>query len=167
MPIIKDGAFAPDPWVAIADDQPIPATGDIWVSLARLDSDWGTLCSHAGELGVEVPNTTKAEKLKPYLGKLSLILLPFPAYTDGRAYSLARLLREEGYIHDLRARGNVLPDQLQFMKQVGFTSFEVTDRFPAEVWTKAAQHISAVYQEGYTEPHAARTAIWEARRARS
>lgn len=167
MPVIKNGVFAPDNWVAIADDQPIPAAGDIWVSLARLNADWDALCSHAGELGVEVPNTAKAEALKPYLGKLSLILLPFPAYTDGRAYSLARLLREEGYIHDLRARGNVLPDQLQFMKQVGFTSFEVGDRFTESDWTKAAQHISAVYQDGYTEPHAARTAIWEARRARS
>ena len=165
MPVLKNGRFSNDPWVLIADGEPLPDSGHVVVSFTRLEQEWDRLAAHTCELGVEVPNTLGKEALLPYLGNLSLIILPFPAFTDGRAYSLARLLREEGYVHELRAKGNVLPDQLQFMKQVGFTSFEVSDRFPEAVWQKAASLISAVYQPGYTDPEAARTAIWKARQA--
>jgi uncharacterized protein (DUF934 family) len=166
MPILKGAGFAPDPWVHVADDEPLPASGDIWVSFARLERDADALTAFPGQLGAELPNTVKVAQVKPWLHRLALILLPFPAFTDGRAYSLARLIREEGFKGDVRARGAVLPDQLQFMKQVGFTSFEVSDRFSEGVWEKAAGRISMVYQPGYTEPDAARTAVWQARRTR-
>ena len=166
MPVLKNGRFSNDPWVVLDDEAARPEGGSIIVSFTRLEKEWDSLCQFTGELGVEIPNTVKAEQLLGYLGTLSLIVLPFPAFTDGRAYSLARQIREAGYAHDLRAKGNVLPDQLQFMKQVGFTSFEVSDRFPEAVWLKASAHISAVYQKGYQEADAARTAIWEARRSR-
>jgi uncharacterized protein (DUF934 family) len=164
MPVIKGTGFASDAWIALDDDAPLPADGDVWVSFARLIRDESALTAHAGLIGVELPNTAKLADVHPWFNRLGLILLPFPSFTDGRAYSLARLLREEGYIHDLRARGNVLPDQLQFMKQVGFTSFEVSDRFSEAAWSQAAQHISMVYQPGYTDSDAARTAVWQARR---
>lgn len=165
MPLLKGADFVPDDWSQVADDARLPATGNIWVSFERLQAEADTLVAHPGLIGVELPNTTKVADVKPWINRVALIVLPFPAFTDGRAYSLARLLREEGFKGDLRARGNVLPDQLQFMKQVGFSSFELSDRFPKQVWEQAARHISGVYQVGYTDPDAARTAIWKARRA--
>ena len=44
--------------------------------------------------------------------------------------------------------GNVLPDQLQFMLQVGFDAFEIGDRFPLETWQKASRQMSLAYQRG-------------------
>ena len=49
-----------------------------------------------------------ARILLPHLGRLSLVEVNFPAYTDGRGYSAARILREHGYAGELRAVGDVL-----------------------------------------------------------
>ena len=48
----------------------------------------------------------------------------FPKFSDGRGYSIGRLLRERfGYVNELRAIGDVLLDQLQFMKRCGFDAY--------------------------------------------
>lgn len=64
-----------------------------------------------------------ARALLPFLDRLRLIEVNFPAYTDGRGYSAARILREAGYDGELRAVGDVLIDQLSHMRRCGFDSF--------------------------------------------
>jgi uncharacterized protein (DUF934 family) len=64
-----------------------------------------------------------ARALIPHLGQLALIEISFPAYRDGRGYSAARILREAGYEGELRAAGDVLVDQMPFMRRCGFDSF--------------------------------------------
>lgn len=61
--------------------------------------------------------------LLPHLDRLALIEIAFPGYRDGRGYSSARILREAGYQGELRAQGDVLVDQIAFMKRCGFDSF--------------------------------------------
>ena len=55
-------------------------------------------------------------------------------------------MRANGFAGELRATGNVLPDQLQFMLQVGFDSFEVNDRFPRDYWLRYLRRMSLTYQ---------------------
>jgi uncharacterized protein (DUF934 family) len=64
-----------------------------------------------------------ARALIPHLGQLALIDVSFPKYRDGRGYSAARILREAGYEGELRASGDVLVDQVPFMRRCGFDSF--------------------------------------------
>jgi uncharacterized protein (DUF934 family) len=64
-----------------------------------------------------------ARELVPYLDRLKLIEVNFPVFGDGRGYSAARILREAGYEGELRAVGEVLVDQLAFMRRCGFDSF--------------------------------------------
>lgn len=64
-----------------------------------------------------------ARALIPHLDRLALIEIAFPKYRDGRGYSSARILREAGYSGELRAQGDVLVDQIAFMKRCGFDSF--------------------------------------------
>jgi uncharacterized protein (DUF934 family) len=64
-----------------------------------------------------------ARALIPYLDRLALIEVSFPKYRDGRGYSAARILREAGYKGELRASGDVLVDQVPFMRRCGFDSF--------------------------------------------
>ncbi len=64
-----------------------------------------------------------ARALIPHLGRLRLIEIAFPRFRDGRGYSSARILREAGYAGELRAQGDVLVDQIAFMKRCGFDSF--------------------------------------------
>ncbi|MEY2621976.1 MAG: hypothetical protein RIT26_1796, partial [Pseudomonadota bacterium] len=55
-------------------------------------------------------------------GEVPLIELHFPKFTDGRAFSQARILRRRGFAGDLRATGDVLVDQLVQMQRCGFSS---------------------------------------------
>jgi uncharacterized protein (DUF934 family) len=149
MPLLKNNSFVNDPWIVIADDEAISDAGRVIVSLARLQKDWDQLAKHTGLLGVQLPNNADEKALTPYAAQLALIVVNFPAFTDGRSYSQARQLRKDGYRGEVRATGNILPDQLQFMLQVGVDSFEVSDRFTLEDWQKAALHMQLTYQLGY------------------
>lgn len=71
--------------------------------------------------------------LLPRLATLPLIAIRFTVFTDGRGYSLARLLRtRHGYAGELRAVGDVLRDQLYFLQRCGFDSFALRADQPPE-----------------------------------
>jgi uncharacterized protein (DUF934 family) len=96
---------------------------------------------------VTLANTDPVESLAPEIERLQLIVLNFPKFTDGRAYSQARLLRERlGYRGELRATGAVLRDQLPFLLRCGFDSFESDQPGFAEALAKGQTLFSVVYQ---------------------
>ena len=64
-----------------------------------------------------------ARDLLPHLERLQLVEVNFPVFGDGRGYSAARILREAGYAGELRAVGEVLVDQIAFMRRCGFDAF--------------------------------------------
>lgn len=70
-----------------------------------------------------------ARELIPHLDRLRLIEVNFPAFGDGRGYSAARVLREAGYEGEMRAVGDVLVDQIAYMKRCGFDAFEPDQQF--------------------------------------
>jgi uncharacterized protein (DUF934 family) len=85
-----------------------------------------TLEAFAGQsnaVAVRIEAGEDARELLPYLDRLQLIEINFPAFTDGRGYSAARILREQGYDGELRATGAVLVDQIGHMVRCGFDSF--------------------------------------------
>lgn len=148
MPLLKNSVIVPDTWVHAGAEGAVTNTGDVIVSLNRLLAEWDALSARDGGLGVQLSNVDKPEALANALPRLSLIVLPFPAFNDGRAYSIARKLREMGYRGELRAAGNVLPDQLQLMLQVGFDAFDIGERFSLDTWQKASRQMSLAYQRG-------------------
>jgi len=92
-------------------------------------------------------NTEDVLKLGDRLDGVKLIILEFPKFTDGRAYTQARLLRERlGYTGELRAAGQVYIDQIPFMLRCGFDSFASAQKGFAEALTKARSLFSVVYQ---------------------
>lgn len=96
---------------------------------------------------VSLANTDPVEDLAPHLGRLRLIVLEFPKFSDGRAYSQARLLRGRlGYRGELRATGGVLQDQVAFMLRCGFDSFESEQKGFGEALARARTLFSVVYQ---------------------
>ena len=87
------------------------------------------------------------DDIEPLLPVLDLVELEFPSFTDGRAYSQATQLREQlGFEGEIRARGNILVDQLQFMRHCGFDSFEITDKRHFKVWQETYADLSHAYQ---------------------
>lgn len=73
---------------------------------------------------VRVEPGDDARALIPHLPRLRLVEVNFPAFGDGRGYSSARILREAGYAGELRAVGDVLVDQIGFMRRCGFDGFD-------------------------------------------
>lgn len=78
------------------------------------------------DLAVLLQPGEDVDRLAPYLGRLALVAVAFPAYTDGRGYSMAARLRRLGYDGPLRAVGDVLLDQVPYMLRCGFTELAVT-----------------------------------------
>ena len=96
---------------------------------------------------VSLANTDPVEDLAPHVGRLRLIVLHFPKFSDGRAYSQARILRERmGYSGEMRATGGVLQDQLPFLLRCGFDSFESDQKGFGEALMRARTLFSVVYQ---------------------
>jgi uncharacterized protein (DUF934 family) len=87
-----------------------------------------------------------ARLLIPHLDRLALIEIAFPKYRDGRGYSSARILREAGYTGELRAQGDVLVDQIAFMKRCGFDSFAPESSLSEDAVAAALARYPNVYQ---------------------
>ena len=76
---------------------------------------------------VDLAHTDAPEALLPYLHDLHLIRVAFPAFNDGRAFTIARRLRVLGYKGTLRALGPVIADQYAMVRRVGFDEVEIPD----------------------------------------
>lgn len=84
---------------------------------------------------------TAPEELVDHLQR-SVVAIDFPAFTDGRGFSLARRLRELGYSGRLRATGRLIADQYAMARRVGFDEVQVAPdiaaRQPHEQWLARA-----------------------------
>lgn len=100
----------------------------------------------AGVFALALPNDALVEEVGPGVNAFAAVVLEFPTFRDGRAYSQARILRERfGFRGEIRARGEILRDQIAFMARCGFNAFEV-DPSPFEGFGDALREISHVYQ---------------------
>lgn len=163
MPLLDADGFRADPWQCIAPGE--PATGEaVLVGLAELPAVIAGR-SNTQRIGVEVANTVRLPELSPFLGQIDLVAIAFPAFADGRAFSLARQLREAGFKGAVRAVGPVIADQFTHLVACGFDEVEVPDaiaaRQPEAQWRAALASYGANYQTGY----GAGASILERRRA--
>ena len=115
--------------------------------------------AEGGGTAVRVEVGDDARALLPLLAGLALVEVDFPAFTDGRGYSSARVLREGGYTGELRAVGDVLVDQLAFMRRCGFDSFAPDAPLVASEVDAALARFPHVYQPAADE----RVPIWTLR----
>jgi len=146
MPLIRNGAFAEDHFVSVADDAPMPLNGTI-VSLARFQRERETLPTRNSPLGVRLKSSESPEALGDDVHRLALIVLEFPIFRDGRPFSQARLLRTRmHYQGEIRAAGHFLYDQIAFAVRTGFDSFEVPEGFTLAQFERALFEMSYVYQ---------------------
>ena len=150
--VIKGRRIVEDRWQSIADDAELPA-GAVIVALARWRRERAALLARDEPVGVRLPNTADVTELAEDLPKLAVVALEFPKFSDGRAYSQARLLRERfGYRGEIRAVGDVLRDQLFFMARSGFDAFELREDRSLEEALAAFGDFSESYQPAADQP---------------
>jgi len=94
------------------------------------------------------------------LSGITRIDLQFPAFTDGRAYSQAFLLRRRlGFTGELRATGDVLIDQLVQMQRTGFDVAVLAKGVDASAAQRQLDRYTGFYQGSAvnTQPRFAQT----------
>jgi uncharacterized protein (DUF934 family) len=146
--LIRNGAVASDPYRPLDDDEALPPSGAILVSLARWQAEKAALQAGGREVAVRLPNTADAHALAPDLADASAVVLEFPSFADGRAYSQARILRSEhDYRGEIRATGGaVVIDHYQSMRRVGIDAFELRADQPVEAFLAGAGPFTIAYQ---------------------
>ena len=147
MRLVRAGRIVADQYVRVLDDAPIPDGVPVIVPAARFLADAEEILRREAPTGVLWPNSRRIADLAPHLDRLALVALEFPSFKDGRAYSQARLLREQyGFHGEMRATGNVLRDQFLFLLRAGFDAFEVVKDADAAVFAEAVARYSVFYQ---------------------
>jgi uncharacterized protein (DUF934 family) len=144
--LIKNNLPAEDAYVPIADEAPLP-DGAVIVSLKRFRAERSDLLARNHALGVVLTSDQSPETLGPDLDRLSVVVLEFPKFRDGRPFSWARLLRTRlKFTGEIRARGDFLYDQIAYLKRVGVDAFELPPAITPELFARALSELTDVYQ---------------------
>jgi len=136
----------------------IPAAGKVIVPLSVFIARKNELALRIAsqEIGVWLDTHEVLEHLvenQPNLNALPIIAIHVERFADGRIFSLGTLLRTRyGYKNELRAFGDVLRDQLFFLKRSGFTSFQIRADRSAQDALASLNDFSAPYQGAVDEP---------------
>ena len=155
--IIKDKAIVDDHWsvLKLTDGESpetlsVPAGQQIVPLQVWLMQK--TALSARKDIGVWLASDERAEQLKEDITALPVIAVDFPAFSDGRGYSIAFNLRSRlGYEGEIRAVGDVLRDQLFYMQRVGFNSFATREDRSIEDALKGLTDFSDVYQTSWDQ----------------
>ncbi len=145
--IDRDGRLI-DRWIrAGATPAATPAGASVIVPLAAWREAAPAWRDRARNVGVLLSPADDPQLIADDLPTLSLVAVEFPAFTDGRGYSIARLLRGRyDWRGELRAVGDLLRDQLFYLARVGFDTFELRDGVDADAAISAFRDFSERYQ---------------------
>ncbi|MDZ4140861.1 MAG: DUF934 domain-containing protein [Methylotenera sp.] len=138
-------------------DTVIPASGKVIVPLSVFIARKAELQTRiaASEIGVWIATHEVLESLienQPDLNALPIIAVHVERFADGRIFSLGTLLRKRyGYKNELRAVGDVLRDQLFFLKRSGFTSYLIRADRSAEEALASLKDFTTPYQGAVDE----------------
>lgn len=127
LTLFKDGKFIPDPWRDWAEGDAADGVAYTHVPSTVFGAHRETFLKNPHPLGLLIAPGDQVEDLAEDLGRFSSIAIAFPAFTDGRGYSTARLLVERYHFSgEIRAVGDVLHDQIPLMRRCGVTALVVT-----------------------------------------
>ena len=131
----------------------VDADAAVIVPLSHWRTERETLLARTSPLGVALEPADDPKEIASDLDRLALVSIHFPKFTDGRGYSIARLLRERyGYRGRVRAVGDVLRDQLFYMLRCGFDSFAMKHDDRIDDALSAYRDFSEGYQTSVERP---------------
>ncbi|MFS0827533.1 DUF934 domain-containing protein [Pseudomonas phoenicis] len=154
--IIKNGQIIDETWHLLPKEtsfDELTNCDDYIVPLQMWRDHGHALKARDGGLGVWLDADEEAEEIGADVAQFQVIALNFPAFTDGRNYSNARLLRDRyQFKGELRAIGDVLRDQLFYMARCGFDAFAIrADKDPVDA-LEGLKDFSVTYQGATDQP---------------
>lgn len=149
----KDGSVGALTWqVADAETDLSHTPESYWLLPA---SRWRELEQHqaSDKFGIVVTPEDDLESLQGIISSVAIVAVDFPAFTDGRGFSTARLIRQKlNYQGELIATGNFMQDQLNYLKRCGFDAFAIADDADIESMRLSLQDFSDSYQASADQP---------------
>ena len=138
-----------DIYTPLTDLLQLPSSQHILVSSALWHTERDILLKYTGgKIGIEMSSDEEPEIFADDLVTVDLIAINFPVFTDGRGFSIARILRDYyQYNGEIRATGNIILDQLPNLIRCGFTSFVMDERYNSMDIQKTLNTFSAYYQD--------------------
>lgn len=104
-------------------------------------------------IGIWIDTDTSEQALADVPLDVPVIGVYFPVFSDGRGFSLGRMLREQhGYKGELRAMGHYMPDQLHYLKRCGFNAFMVESDSQIDTMKQSLSDFSDSYQAACDQP---------------
>ena len=150
------GRIVDDAWITVESGEELqaaPASAAVLVAHAVWSSDRDALIARGTPIGVRLAANDDPASIADDLDRFALIAVDFPKFTDGRGYSIARLLRQRyGYRGPLRAVGDVLRDQLFYMLRCGFDSFAMKHDAQIDDALSAYHDFTDAYQTSVDRP---------------
>lgn len=140
-----------DPWHPAGGDAPPPRPGSLLTPAQwqAVRAQW----PHGVPVALALPNDADVEAIDGDLARLGAIVLHFPQWTDGRAYSQARLLRARlRYRGEVRAAGEVLVDMLPLLQRTGFDAVQLRADQSLDSAQRALRFFAGHYQGDVHEP---------------
>ena len=151
--IILNGAVVPNTWTLVEAGSEAPITDGMIVPLATWLAIRESQALAGKRIGVWLAPADDPALLAEDVARLPLIAVQFPAFTDGRGYSIGRLLRERyAYQGELRAVGDVGRDHLFNLFQCGFNAFEIKPSQSAEQALAGLKDFTEGYQTSAVRP---------------
>ena len=154
--IIKNNQLVDETWHLLPKDasfDELTNCDDYIVPLQLWRDHAHALKARDGGLGVWLDSDEEAEEIGDDVAHFQVIALNFPAFTDGRNYSNARLLRDRyQFKGELRAIGDILRDQLFYLARCGLDAFAIrADKDPVDA-LEGLKDFSVTYQAAADEP---------------
>lgn len=147
--LIRNRRIVANDVTLLDDEAAVPASSKFVVSLARWQKEQAQLRGLSAEIGVRLPNTVDVSAIWAELQDRKLIVVDFPGFADGRAYSQARLLRDRYQFKGdiLAVGGAVVRDQIHGMERSGINSFLLRADQDPEVCLTAFDDFASAYQK--------------------
>ncbi|MGH1430698.1 MAG: DUF934 domain-containing protein [Neptuniibacter sp.] len=145
MPLLINREVVADNWTLI-NEETLDQAGDIIVPLALYSENRDSFENREGQLAIQVNGDDDLDELLSNLDKFPLIAVDFPAFRDGRGFSIARLLVRAGYKGEIRATGDVGRDRIAYMERCGFTAIQISDEIYKDEMLSAFTEVSNYYQ---------------------
>jgi uncharacterized protein (DUF934 family) len=160
--LIRHGHIVPEIWQRLDDGgaealsrlaQPDPGFAGVLVPLALWLDEIRFWDEVPRTVGLILRGDDDPKPLVPDLERLAVVAIDFARFSDGRGYSIARLLRDRyRYRGEIRAVGDVLREQLFYLNRVGFDAFELRADQDAAAALAALQDFSEGYQASADRP---------------
>ena len=138
--LVTENGFKEDYWAS---------EGGLFIDLEKFGQDLAEKTPE--QTCLDIPNDVQISSLAGIMENVSMIRIPFPSFADGRGFSLAKQLRQQGYQGRLRAVGHVIADQFGFAQSCGFDEIEISEelaaRQPEDQWLARLPQDDLSYQK--------------------